>query len=135
MLRLFRRIGQKPTQALIIEQQPHTDRYVQLLIGHGMAHAEASSNVYLGGDSRLSVAQEDLLERVGWSRPARDADDPDELPANWTLPLVTGSCEDLVEVIVATVAGVFQFDENLPVEVRTFMVMHPCKEHFPTVPR
>ncbi len=51
LFRLFRRIGQNPTQAVVIHQEPVTGRYVQLLIGHGIAHAEASSNVYLAGGS------------------------------------------------------------------------------------
>ena len=90
------------------------DRYVQMLIGHGIGHAEASSNVYLRGASRLSADHEDLLRLLGWTPPMHDADDPDELPANWTLPLVKGDWQDLVEVLLATIVGVFGFDQGAP---------------------
>jgi hypothetical protein len=106
---------------------------VQILIGHRMAHAEASSNVYLDGDARLTSEHEVLLERIGWRRPGRDVDDPDELPANWSLPLVMGDWDALVEVLLATLAGVFGFAENAPVEVRTFQVDNPCRACMPEV--
>ena len=57
LLRLLRRVGSEPTRVIIITQSLLTDRYVQVLIGHGIAHAEAGSNVYLTGESRLSADQ------------------------------------------------------------------------------
>ncbi|MGE0305024.1 MAG: hypothetical protein AB7N61_12320 [Acidimicrobiia bacterium] len=131
--RLLRSIGHNPTQCLLITQDSVTDRYVQMLIGHGQAHAEASSNVYLQGVSRLTADHEDLLARLGWMAPARAYDDRSGMPANWVLPLVEGNWADMVEVVLATVAGVFGFDQNQPVEIRTFMADHPCKECFPEV--
>ena len=58
LLRLLERMGHQPTQSVIIHQRLLNNRYVQLQIGHGVAHAEASSNVYLTGDWRLD--QSDL---------------------------------------------------------------------------
>jgi hypothetical protein len=75
---------------------------VQVLIGHGIAHAEASSNVYLEGESRLSLDQEHLLAELGWQRPQRDDDDPEEMPANWFLPRIHRDWQYLTEMLVAT---------------------------------
>lgn len=133
LTRLLRKIGQNPTQVLIIEQRPHTAGYVQLLVGHGQAHAEASSNAYLPDDSRLCAEEENLLVRIGWRPPARGFDDREELPANWTLPLVRGDWQGVAELALATVAGVFRFDKNLPVQVETFQTDDPCMDCFPQV--
>lgn len=127
LLRLIRRIGSDPTQALIIDQPACGDRYVQALIGHGIAHAEASSNVYLGEESRLSDDEEGALRELGWQAPDRDYDDPDEMPANWYLPLIHGDWQYLTEMLVATAVGVFGFDECRPVVVRTFLAENPCR--------
>ena len=127
LLRLFVRIGDQPTQVVIVEQPELTDRYVQVLIGHGLAHAEASSNVYLEGASRLSVEQEELLVVLGWLPPDAEHDDPDEMPANWHLPLVRGDWQHLVEIFVATIAGVFAFDEHAPIQVHSFGADNPCR--------
>jgi hypothetical protein len=127
LLRMFRRIGGEPTQAVVINQDTLTDRYAQVLIGHGIAHAEASSNLYLIGESRLSAEHEDLLGRLGWLAPLSDDDDPDEMPANWHVPLVHGDWQYLVEMIIATIAGVFGFDAQVPIEVRSFQIANPCR--------
>jgi hypothetical protein len=63
---------------------------VQVLIGHGTALPEASSNVYLMGDSVLSAEPHELLDMLGRSASASDIDDPDAMPSNWTLPFVRG---------------------------------------------
>lgn len=128
LLRLFQRVGPQPTQAVIIDQPGSLDRYVQVLIGHGVAHAEASSNVYLEGESRLSPDQESLLTELGWQRPERDEDDPEEMPANWFLPRIHDDWLYLTEMLVATVVGVFGFAEDSPVLVRTFAAENPCRE-------
>jgi hypothetical protein len=64
--------------------------------------------------------------------PAADDDEPEDTPANWTLRLVHGDWPDLVEVLLATIVGVFGFTERAPVQVRTFMVDDPCRDCFPT---
>jgi hypothetical protein len=128
LLRLFRRVGHEPTQAIIITQPLLTDRYVQVLIGHGLAQAEVGSNVYLTGESRLSVEEEELLTLLGWQAPTADGDAPDELSANWTLPLVHGDWQHLTEMFATTMIGILGFSEPLPIEVITFGADHPCRE-------
>lgn len=127
LLRLFARIGSQPTQAVIITQEPLTDRYVQVLIGHGIGHAEASSNVYLLDESRLTTEHEELLASLGWQPPTETEDNPEKMPANWYLPPIHGDWTMLVEMFVATMVGIFGFSEHLPVEVRTFAAQNPCK--------
>ena len=127
LLRLVQRLAKQPTQAMIITQDVLTRRYVQVLIGHGIAHAEASSNIYLSGDSRLLPDHEELLELVGWLPPASDHDDPDDMPANWSWPLVQDDWSSLTEVICATIIGIFGFSEHLPITIRTFQCDAPCK--------
>ena len=127
LLRLLQRTGSEPTRALLIEQPSRTERYVQMLVGHDVAHVEASSNVYLEGPSRLSGVEERLLTLLGWTAPKADGDDPDDLPANWSLPIVRGDWANLVETITATIVGIFGFSEQLPVEMRLFLADHPCR--------
>lgn len=110
-----------------------TQRYVELLIGHGKAYVEASSNGYLLGEHRLSAADEELLVAIGWIAPKTDVDDPERFAANWTLPLVVGDWDALVEVLLAAITCVFGFDEQVPVEMRSFPADHPCREWFPEV--
>lgn len=95
LLRLLRRVGSEPTRVIIITQSLVTDRYVQVLIGHGIAHAEVGSNVYLTGESRLSADQEELLALLGWQAPISEVDVPGGMPANWTVPLVHGDWSTL----------------------------------------
>lgn len=127
LLRLLQRMSAQPTQALIITQDSLTSRYVQVLIGHGIAHVEASSNVYLEGSSLLEAEHEELLTLLGWQPPGADRDDPDRLPANWSLPLVRGDWAMVTELLSATVIGVFGFSEFLPTTIRTFLCDSPCK--------
>ena len=76
---------------------------------------------------------EEPSRRIGWRPPVRDFDDWEELPANWTLPLVRADWPGLAELVLATVAGVFPFDENLPVQVGTFQTDDPCVDCSPKV--
>ena len=128
LLRFIARMGHQPTQAVIISQPLLSERYVQVLIGHGIAHAETGSNVYLMGDSRLSTDDEALLADLGWCAPASSEDDPDAMPSNWTLPLIRGDWPYLVEMLLATVVGVLGFSSRLPIEVRSFGCTHPCRD-------
>lgn len=127
LLGLFQRIGSHPTQVLIVNQDARTDRYVQVLIGHGIAHPEASSNVYLMNESRLSSEQQELLSALGWQVPVADEDDPDEMPANWYLKPIHGDWTYLVEMFLATMVGIFGYDERAPVSIRTFAAENPCR--------
>lgn len=127
LLRLLQRTGSEPTRALLIEQPSRTERYVQVLVGHGVAHAEASSNEYLEGASRLSGVEERLLTLLGWVAPNPRSSNPDEVSTNWTLPLVHGDWTNLVETITATLVGIFRLSEQLPVEMNLFLADHPCR--------
>jgi hypothetical protein len=100
------------------------------MLGHGIAHAEASSNVYLEGDSVLNDEHEELLHMLAWQRPSLDHDEPEQMPANWSLPLIHGEWAYLVEMLKAVIIGVFGFSEHLPIEVRTFGVDAPCRACF-----
>lgn len=126
LLRLFRRIGAQPTQAVIIDQPTLFDRYVQVLVGHGVAHAEASSNVYIEGPMGLTPEVERMLTQLGWLPPEADHDDPYDMPANWYVPLIHGDWQYLTELLLATMA-VFAFDEALPIRVYTFAAQNPCR--------
>jgi hypothetical protein len=128
LLRFFARMGYQPTQAVIMSQPLLSERYVQVLIGHGIAYAETGSNVYLTGDSRLSPDEEALLVDLGWSEPGSSEDDPDEMPVNWALPLIHGDWGYLVEMLLASMVGVLGFSSSLPIEVRSFGCDHPCRD-------
>lgn len=128
LLRYLRRIGNQPTRAVIFSQPTINARYVQMQIGHGLAHAEASSNVYLPEDSKLSADDERLLRELGWRVPAADVDDPDEYPANWSLPLVHGDWNYLVEMSLATLVGVFGFFVTHGIRIDTFGCDSPCRD-------
>jgi hypothetical protein len=127
LLRLLHRIGGQPTQCIVISQDVVTQRSVQALIGHGTALVQASSNVYLTGSSRLQPAHEELLTLLGWQPPHASSDDPEELPANWSLPLIRGDWTTMTEIVASTLISVFGFTEYLPVAVRTFPAVSPCK--------
>lgn len=127
LLRLLERTGHEPTRALLIEQPTRTERYVQLLVGHGTAHVEASSNVYLSGSSRLSGVEERLLSLLGWTDPFSTTGHPDEQPTNWALPLAHGDWANVVETITATIVGILGFSEQLPVTMTLFLADHPCR--------
>lgn len=125
LLQLLHDIGNEPTRVVIIEQPHRNDRYVQMLVGHGFARVEASSNQFLQGTSRLSGVDERLLTLLGWQAPNTAARTPSP---NWTLPLVEADWQNLVETITATVVGIFGFSEQLPVQWSIFAADHPCHD-------
>ncbi len=127
LLRLFARMGSGPTRAVIISQPIVNDRYVQAQVGHGIAHAEVGSNVYLPEDSRLSADHESLLAALGWLPPRSDTDDPDEMPANWYLPLINGDWAYLTEMFMAVMIGFLGFDERFEVVISSFQCANPCR--------
>jgi hypothetical protein len=126
VVRLMHHMATQPTHALIIGQPGRNQRYVQAQIGWGIGLAQASSNVYLMGRSRLSARKEQQLVELGWLPPHSDRDAPDAYPANWGLPLVDGDWDRLGDLFLATITKVFAFRGDLPVEVRTFLCDNPC---------
>ena len=128
LLRYITKMGHQPTQAVIISQRAAGDRYLQFQLGHGIAHAEVGSNVYLMGDSRLTETDEAALAKMGWREPASDVDDADEMPANWRLPLIHGDWAYLTQIALATVVGVLGFRDDLQVQMHTFTCDNPCRD-------
>ncbi len=127
LLRLVERIGDGPTHAVVITQDSMTQRYVQALVGHGLADVQASSNIYLTGPSSLGAAHEQMLTVLGWQPPERQEDDPEQMPANWWVPRIHGDWVSMVSLLSATLIGIFGFDEHAPVMVRTFLCDEPCR--------
>lgn len=127
LLRYMVKMGPQPTQAVVITQPLISDRYVQFQIGHGIAHAEVGSNVYLMDDSRLTPADEQTLVELGWDPPESDEDDADKMPANWSLPLIHGDWSHLTQMLLATIVGVLGFREDVQVEMHTFTCDNPCR--------
>lgn len=128
LLRYVIKMGTEPTQAVIISQPHLSQRYVQFQIGHGIAHAEVGSNVYMMGDARLTAADEQALVELGWQPPESDEDDEDEMPANWTLRLIRGDWSYLTQMLLAAMVGVLGFREDALVEMKTFTCDHPCRD-------
>lgn len=127
LLRMVRRMGDQLTQAIVISQEPFTQRYLQAVVGHGIARVEASSNASLQGMHRLTDDHHQLLVLLGWRPPTDESLDPRDGPGSWSLPLVHRTWDDMVDVISATTIGVFGFSEHLPVSVITFGSVHPCR--------
>jgi hypothetical protein len=121
LLRHLDRIGHQPTQVVIITQPLKTQRYVQVMIGHGVALAEASGSDYLAAPFQLSASEESLLATLGWGVDGGGG-------RNWQLPLVHGNWGDLVEILLATMVGILGFSEHRPVHVSTFGCDAPCRD-------
>lgn len=126
LLRYLERHGPGPTQAIIISQPARSQRYVQMQIGHGFAHVETGINVYMMGESRLTDSMETALAAMGWLPPESD-DDPDEMPANWRLPLLGNDWPRVAEMLVTTMVGVLEFDEAAETKMRIFRQQNSCR--------
>jgi T3SS (YopN, CesT) and YbjN peptide-binding chaperone 3 len=107
-----------PVHVLILTQ-PVSERYVQLVVGHGTARVEASSNAHLRGD-RLSAHDERRLASLGYRRP--DAASP-----YWALEEAVGLPEQLAELVAHTLVGIFGFDATSPLAVGRFGADRPCR--------
>jgi hypothetical protein len=126
LVRLFERIAGQPTQAIVVSQPGWNHRYVQTQIGAGVGLAQASSNVYLTGRSRLSDRKERQLIDLGWLEPHSDEHVENCYPANWGLPLIHGQWDRLGDLFLATMTTVFAFREDRPVRIHTYVCEHPC---------
>lgn len=123
---LLRRVGDDPLQVFIAHQPQSGDRYLQGLIGHGLAWVEVSSNHYLTGASLLTAADEDRLLMLGWRRPS-PVNVERGLTNNWWQPLVHGTWPQLACLLATTAAMALRFSEHQPVELETFAADHPCR--------
>ncbi len=122
--RLVQRLGAGPSHCIVITQ-PTTLRYVQLIVGHGNAHLEASSNHYLRGRARLTQSHARTLRRLGF-RPFRELPRSIDLPHNWWQDLPSVDSREVAAIAVATMVDVLGFVANRPVRLDHFGHDHPC---------
>ena len=129
--RLLTRLVDRPTQYVVITQE-HNQRYVQLALGHGNVRVEATSNIYLKGDFRLSAAEEERLGALGFRSPWDDVELEDAEPENWWFEelSVGGDARPVLiaERVVSTMTTVSAFDSRYPVTITMFGHDDACKE-------
>ena len=118
------RFATLPTHCFVITQPPN-QRYVQLMLGHGHACVEASSNEYLHGDFRLGQSEERVLERLGFRSPALGPAAQDA--GNWRIDQPNADPVHIAELLVATMSGVMAFDSRWPVTIEVFGADDPCE--------
>lgn len=122
--RLVSRLAALPTHCVVVTQHPN-QRYVQLLVGHGRVHAEASSNRFLEGDFRLGPSEGEYLRILGFTAPS-DAADP-EGPCNWVFDRPAADPISVADVLAHTMVAVMCFDERHPVTIEVFGAAEPCE--------
>ena len=128
LVRMLTRMIDEPTHCITITQEPN-ERYVQLMVGHGHACVEASSNTYLTGDFRLGPSEEAVLRSFGFRHP--DALDPrDSVPRNWWFDENHADPILIAETLTATMIGVMCFDERWPITINLFGADTPCAACF-----
>jgi hypothetical protein len=115
----------RPSHCLVITQDPN-QRYVQLIVGHGGARVEVSSNFYLRGIYRLDRSDEALLARLGF-RPRQELDPDEDRPKNWWLERHSAGPEWLAVLVTEAVSRVVAFDPRQPVTVEQFGKDRPCR--------
>lgn len=125
--RLIDRLAGLPAHCVIVSQEPN-QRYVQMMVGHGHAHTEVSSNVYLMGDFRLDHREEQALELLGFEPPDLDADG--SRPFNWWRDDEAADGETIAGRMLAVLTTTLGFDERAPVTVDVFGADHPCEACF-----
>lgn len=123
--RLLDRLAGGPAHCIIITQEPN-QRYVQLMVGHGHAHVEASSNHYLIGDFRLDEREEHLLEAIGFESPAT-VDTHSGMPLNWWRDEEHVDAEAVAGLVLTTLTAVAGFDPHHPVSIAVFGADSPCE--------
>lgn len=127
LTRLLVRFTFAPAHCIVVTQEPN-QRYVQLMVGHGHAHVEASSNTYLAGDFRLDSTEERALAALGFEPPAGDPDKTS--PDNWWFDADRADPEHIAGLLTATMIGVMGFDVGAPLTVETFGADSPCNACF-----
>lgn len=126
--RLLDRLAGQPAHCVIVTQDPN-QRYVQLMVGHGHAHVEVSSNHYLMGDFRLDESEERLLEAIGFEPPAAVDDGVDgepAMPLNWWHDEEHLDAETVAGLVLTVLTALAGFDPHRPVAVTVFGADHPC---------
>ena len=128
LARLLVRLTVAPAHCLIVTQQPN-ERYVQLMLGHGHAHLEASSNEYLLGDFRLGASDEAALASLGFRHP-EELGDHSGLPENWWIDHHVADPVRITQLLSTTLQSVMGFDERWPVTIEVFGADSPCEACF-----
>jgi hypothetical protein len=128
LARLLARLSVQPAHCVVITQEPN-QRYVQLIIGHGHAHVQASSNTYLEGDFRLGPTEEAQLRLLGFNSP--DELDDDHLgPHNWWFDQASVDPFDLAELLGRMLMSITAFDSRWPIHIEVFGADSPCDACF-----
>ena len=126
--RLLMRLVDEPAHCVLVTQPPN-QRYLQLMIGHGHAHVEASGNHYLLGDFRLDECEERRLGVLGYEAPGTRESER-RLPLNWWCDHERADPETIAGQVLATLTAVMGFDERYPVSVEIFGAESPCAACF-----
>lgn len=125
--RLVDRLAALPAHCLIVQQEPN-QHYVQMMVGHGHAHIEVSSNHYLIGDFRLDAREESALAALGFAKP--DPAGESEWPLNWWRNDEYADGEAIAGCVLAVLTTAVGFDERAPVTVDVFGADNPCESCF-----
>lgn len=125
--RLIERLAAQPAHCVVITQEPN-QRYVQLMVGHGHAHLEVSSNHYLMGDFRLDEREERTIAALGFEPP--DTVDESLMPLNWWRDDEHADPEAIAGLVLTLLTALAGFDERYPVTVDVFGAEHPCPTCF-----
>ncbi|MFP5488001.1 MAG: TY-Chap domain-containing protein [Acidimicrobiia bacterium] len=126
--RLLDRLASQAAHCVIVTQDPN-QRYVQLIIGHGHAHVEVSSNHYLMGEFRLDEREERLLEAIGFAPPAA-VDGEATMPLNWWRNEEHFDAEMVAGLVLTVLTALTGFDPHRPVAVTVFGADRPCAACF-----
>lgn len=123
--RLLTRLVLEPTHCLVVTQEPN-QRYVQMLLGHGHAHVEASGNRYLTGDHRLDATEERLLQSLGF-RPAGELPPESTGPYNWWFDVDVADPVAIADVLTVAIRSVMRFDQRYPITIEVFGAAAVCE--------
>lgn len=128
LARLLARLSVQPAHCVVITQDPN-QRYVQLIIGHGHARVEASSNTYLEGDFRLGPTEEAQLRLLGFKSPD-ELDDDHPGPYNWWFNEDSVDPFDVAELLSRMMMSITAFDSRWPIHIEVFGADSPCDACF-----
>lgn len=121
--RLIDRLASLPAHCVVVTQDPN-QRYVQLMVGHGRAHIEVSSNEYLLGDFRLDPGEEAFIETLGFERP--DPVSNAGWPLNWWRNERPADSEAIAGLVLVASTTVLGFDDRHEITIDVFGADHPC---------
>ena len=115
---LLRDLAEGPVHLVLLTQPGH-EQHVQVIVGHGEARIEASSNAQLRRE-RLSGDDERRLASLGYRRPGLGS-------PSWSLEEPIGLPEQLAELVAHTLVGIFGFDPAAVLGVDRVGATRPCR--------